>query len=146
MTEDQCFAASRTDVLVYKTEPLDHDMTISGPITVDLKVSTSGTDSDFDVKLIDVFPAKYPDYDAKPDTSPPNQRTLPANVIQLGGYQELIRGEPFRSAENTGRVSPARFRLSHASLRESSSRCQTYCTRFEQGTESWCRCKAPGSR
>ena len=64
MTEDQRFAAMRPDVLVYKTEPLDHDVTVFGPISVDLKVSTSGTDSDFVVKVIDVYPGDYPDYDA----------------------------------------------------------------------------------
>ena len=60
MTEDQRFAATRPDVLVYKTEPLDHDLTASGPISVDLKVSTTGTDSDFVVKVIDVYPGDYP--------------------------------------------------------------------------------------
>ena len=57
MTEDQRFAASRPDVLVYRGEVLDHDVTVLGSIAVDLKVSTTGTDSDFDVKLIDVYPA-----------------------------------------------------------------------------------------
>jgi putative CocE/NonD family hydrolase len=109
MTEDQRFAASRTDVLVYKTEPLDHDVTISGPITVNLKVSTSGTDSDFDVKLIDVFPGKYPDYDAKPDAPPVNARTRPASFVQLGGYQELIRGEPFRGKYRKSLSAPVPF-------------------------------------
>jgi putative CocE/NonD family hydrolase len=88
MTEDQRFAASRTDVLVYKTAPLDHDVTICGPIKVDLKVSTSGTDSDFVVKVIDVFPGDFPDY----------SEPAPAGVyrVPLGGYQQLVRGEPFR--------------------------------------------------
>src|SRR5580693_7827868 len=63
MTEDQRFAAMRPDVVVFKTEPLDHDVPVFGPIQVDLKVSTSGTDSDFDVKVIDVFPGDYPEYD-----------------------------------------------------------------------------------
>jgi uncharacterized protein len=109
MTEDQRFSASRTDVLVYKTEPLEHDVTISGPITVDLRVSTSGTDSDFDVKLIDVFPAKYPDYEAKPDAPPPNPTKVPANAIQLGGYQELVRGEPFRGKYRKSFTNPVPF-------------------------------------
>lgn len=108
MTEDQRFAASRTDVLVYKTEPLDHDVTVSGPITVDLKVSTSGTDSDFDVKLIDVFPAKYPDYDANPN-APVSPRSLPASTVQLGGYEELIRGEPFRGKYRRSLTTPEPF-------------------------------------
>ena len=70
MTEDQRFAGTRPDVLVYKTEPLDHDITVMGPIAVDLKVSTTGTDSDFDVKLIDVYPGDYPDYNAKASSIP----------------------------------------------------------------------------
>ena len=110
MTEDQRFAASRTDVLTYKTEPLDHDVTVSGPITVDLKVSTSGTDSDFDVKLIDVFPAKYPNYDADPKMPAPDPRTLPANLVRLGGYQELIRGEPFRGKYRKSLSDPIPFK------------------------------------
>jgi len=110
MTEDQRFAATRTDVLVYKTEPLDHDVTVSGPISVDLKVSTSGTDSDFDVKLIDVFPGKYPDYDAKPGVTPVNGRELPASAVQYGGYEELIRGEPFRGKYRKSFTDPIAFR------------------------------------
>ena len=85
MTEDQRFAAARPDVLVYKSETLDRDVTVLGPITVDLKVSTTGTDSDFDVKIIDVYPADAPDYN--------NPAAAPST---MGGYQQLIRGEPFR--------------------------------------------------
>ncbi len=70
MTEDQRFAATRPDVLVYRSEVLDHDVTIFGPINVDLKVSTTGTDSDFDVKVIDVFPNDTPDYNAAPAVTP----------------------------------------------------------------------------
>ncbi|HEX4748961.1 MAG TPA: CocE/NonD family hydrolase [Bryobacteraceae bacterium] len=109
MTEDQRFAASRTDVLVYKTERLEHDVTVSGPITVDLKVSTSGTDSDFDVKVIDVFPANYPNYDAPANGPAPNPRTLPASSVQIGGYEELIRGEPFRGKYRKSLSKPAPF-------------------------------------
>ncbi len=109
MTEDQRFAASRPDVLVFKTEPLDHDVTISGPITVNLKVATSGTDSDFDVKVIDVFPGRYPDY-ANIDAPPPtNPRSLPASTVHLGGYQELIRGEPFRGKYRKSLTTPLPF-------------------------------------
>jgi putative CocE/NonD family hydrolase len=101
MTEDQRFAAARPDVLTFKTDPLDRDMTGFGPISVDLKVSTSGSDSDFVVKVIDVFPPDYPDYNAAPAgngrggnaaATPPG----PPNAVKMGGYQELIRGEPFR--------------------------------------------------
>jgi len=84
MTFDQRFASRRPDVLVYQTEPLDHDVTIAGPVTPKLSVSTTGTDSDFVVKLIDVYPNDYPD----PNPNPTR--------IHMGGYQQLVRGEPFR--------------------------------------------------
>ena len=100
MTEDQRFAASRPDVLVYKTEPLDHDVTVMGPINVSLKVSTTGTDSDFVVKIIDVYPGDYPD---------PHLPQEPANAIRLGGYQQLVRGEPFRGKFRKGFDKPVAF-------------------------------------
>ena len=97
MTEDQRFAATRPDVLVYETTPLDTDVTVAGDIRPSLFISSSGTDSDFVVKLIDVFPDDY---------KYPNGVTPPANfastVFQPGGYQMLLRGEPM----------PARFRNS----------------------------------
>jgi putative CocE/NonD family hydrolase len=84
MTYDQRFASERTDVLTYQTAVLDHDVTIAGPITASLQVSTSGTDSDFVVKLIDVYPDDYPD----PSPNPKG--------VHMGGYQQMLRGEPFR--------------------------------------------------
>jgi len=87
MVADQRFAAQRPDVLVYATEPLDHDVTIAGPVTPSLFVSTSGTDSDFVVKLIDVYPN-----DATP-----------------GGYEQLVRGEPFRGRFRNGYDKPEAF-------------------------------------
>src|SRR5579871_475280 len=103
MTEDQRFAAARPDVLVYKTEPLDHDVTVFGPIAVDLKVSTTGTDSDFDVKLIDVYPGDHPDFNATPGAAP-----VP-NMVPIGGYQQLIRGEPFRGKFRKSFEKPVAF-------------------------------------
>jgi putative CocE/NonD family hydrolase len=84
MVDDQRFAASRTDVLTYQTEPLEEDLTIAGPLTPSLFVSTTGTDSDWVVKLIDVFPDDFPN----PDPNPAD--------VTMGGYQMLVRGEPFR--------------------------------------------------
>jgi putative CocE/NonD family hydrolase len=106
MTEDQRFASERPDVLTFRTDPLDRDVTGFGPISVDLKVSTSGTDSDFVVKVIDVFPNDYPDYNNPPPAAgrggggnaaaAPAPPAGPPNAVKMGGYQELIRGEPFR--------------------------------------------------
>lgn len=90
MTEDQRFAAQRPDVLVYQTEALEDDLTIAGGIRVNLRVSTTGTDADFVVKLIDVYPRNYP-------TQPlPQGQMVPSNAVKMGGYQQLVRGEPFR--------------------------------------------------
>ncbi len=60
--EDQRFAAGRKDVLVYKTDTLTSDLTVTGPLKVDLFISTTGTDADFIVKLIDVLPDNEPDF------------------------------------------------------------------------------------
>ncbi len=91
MTEDQRFASQRPDVLVYKSEPLQEDLTIAGPIKVSLNVSTTGTDSDFVVKVIDVYPGDYPS-----PTPTPGQRQA-SNAVKMGGYQQLVHGEPFRA-------------------------------------------------
>lgn len=95
MTYDQRFAAQRPDVLTYMTEPLDHDVTVAGPVSSMLKVSTSGTDSDFVVKLIDVYPADYPDN--------------PESKVRMGGYQQLVRGEPFRGKFRNSMSKPEPF-------------------------------------
>lgn len=106
MTEDQRFAATRPDVLVYKTSVLERDVTVMGPIGVDLKVSTTGTDADFVVKLIDVYPPDYPDFNAPPGPAPV---LAPANKIQMAGYQQLVRGEPFRGKFRSSFEKPAPF-------------------------------------
>ncbi len=97
MTEDQRFASRRADVLAYQTEPLTEDITVAGDIKPSLFVSSSGTDSDFVVKLIDVFPD---DYRFPEGVRPPQNSAW--TVFQPGGYQMLLRGEPM----------PARFRNS----------------------------------
>ena len=84
MVEDQRFVATRPDVLVYETEPLTGDVRFAGPMKASLFVSTTGTDSDFVVKVIDVYPGDYPD----PEGIAPGHH--------MGGYQQLLRGEPFR--------------------------------------------------
>jgi putative CocE/NonD family hydrolase len=94
MVDDQRFASYRPDVLVYETDPLEEDVTIAGPISPKLKIASSGTDSDFDVKVIDVYPEDYPD---PGDMSRGNKRVVDAPPIHMGGYEELLRGEPFRA-------------------------------------------------
>lgn len=84
MTADQRFASTRPDVLVYQTPKLERDLTIAGPVEVELYVSTTGTDADWVAKVIDVYPDDYPD----PDPNPTG--------VKMGGYQQLVRGEPFR--------------------------------------------------
>jgi putative CocE/NonD family hydrolase len=108
MTEDQRFASMRPDVLEYETEPLTEDVTVAGDIKPSLFISSSGTDSDFVVKLIDVFPDDY-NYPTTGKTSPNGQpeRLRPDessawSVFKPGGYEMLLRGEPM----------PARFRNS----------------------------------
>ena len=104
MTEDQRFVAGRPDVLVYQTEPLTEDITVAGNIKPELFISSSGTDSDFVVKLIDVFPDDY-QYPETGNKLPNGQaeRMHPPDgsagcVFQPGGYEMLLRGEPFPGA------------------------------------------------
>ena len=67
MVADQRYYTRRPDVLVYQTDPLEEDVTMAGPVSPKLRVSTSGTDSDFVVKLIDVYPNDYPEPEAAPN-------------------------------------------------------------------------------
>jgi putative CocE/NonD family hydrolase len=96
MTEDQRFASQRPDVLTYETGPLDEDLVIAGPVKVSLNVSTTGTDSDFVVKVVDVYPADYP------QPGVPDGQRPPPNYVRMGGYQQLVRGEPFRAKFREG--------------------------------------------
>ncbi|HET9482034.1 MAG TPA: CocE/NonD family hydrolase, partial [Candidatus Polarisedimenticolia bacterium] len=101
MVADQRFASRRPDVLVYQTEPLEEDLTIAGPVDVTLRVSTSGTDSDFVVKLIDVYPPTFPDPEPtekqkKESAGCPPKPPKEHEYSRMGGYQQLVRGEPFR--------------------------------------------------
>ena len=94
MVGDQRFASTRTDVMVYQTEVLEEDMTLAGPLSPRLFVSTSGTDSDFVVKVIDVYPPEYPEREVTPPVAPVKD-PLSARLV-MAGYQQLVRGEPMR--------------------------------------------------
>jgi putative CocE/NonD family hydrolase len=91
MVSDQRFAATRPDVLVYQSEVLDEDVTIAGPVTPKLFVSTTGTDADWVVKLIDVYPQEYPGGEGRQRGS-----DVPPPSLTLGGFQQLVRGNPLR--------------------------------------------------
>ena len=86
MPDDQRFASRRPDVLVFETGVLQQDLKLGGPVYADLYVSVTGTDADFVVKLIDVFP----------DTFAYRSTVMPANAYPVGGYQMLVRGEIMR--------------------------------------------------
>ncbi|MBL7816023.1 MAG: CocE/NonD family hydrolase [Saprospiraceae bacterium] len=82
MTDDQRFAARRPDVLVFETDVLQEDLTVTGPIDATLFFSTTGTDADLVVKVIDVFPDDAPQWEG--------------SKVPQGGYQMLVRGEILR--------------------------------------------------
>jgi uncharacterized protein len=105
MVDDQRFASRRPDVLVYQTDPLEDDVTIAGPISPKLKVTTTGTDSDFVVKLIDVYPNDYPD----PESSQMGKRVVDVPPLHMGGYQQLLRGEPMRGKFRNSWETPEAF-------------------------------------
>jgi putative CocE/NonD family hydrolase len=90
MDADQRFVQQRQDVVTYATEPLEQDITVAGPVSPSLYVSTTGSDSDFVVKLIDVYPQNAP--------------------AGLGGYEQLVRGEPFRGKFRNSFEHPEAFK------------------------------------
>ena len=97
---DQRFVDHRTDVLSYVSAPLDHDVVVTGQLAAKLFASTSGTDSDFVVKLIDVFPqdAEKPAWD--PEQGPkPGQYAQSLNGYELPIAMEVRRGRYLESFE-----------------------------------------------
>lgn len=97
MTDDQRFASRRPDVLVYQTPVLKKNITFAGPMRAELFVSTSGTDSDWIVKVIDVFPGDTAD----PPGAAPTRR--------LGGYHMHVRSEVFRGRYRNSYTKPEPF-------------------------------------
>ena len=110
MTDDQRFASRRTDVLIYKTEILNEDMTLTGPVIADLFVSISTTDADFVVKVIDVFPDtfKYASPDPK-GSNPGSPLGVGGISYPMGGYQMLVRGEIMRGKFRNSFEKPEAF-------------------------------------
>jgi uncharacterized protein len=90
LTQDQRFADHRTDVLSWETDPLQDDVVITGDIVADLFASTSGSDSDWVVKLIDVYPEDFNATVAMANQSESDR-------VSLDGYQLMIASEVFRA-------------------------------------------------
>jgi putative CocE/NonD family hydrolase len=101
MVEDQRFAGARPDVMVYETEILTDDLTLSGSIVADLYVSTTGTDADFVVKVIDVFPDDFPELEADEDKY---------MDVPMAGYQMMVRGEVIRGKYRNSYENPEAFK------------------------------------
>jgi putative CocE/NonD family hydrolase len=105
MTDDQRFASRRPDVLTFQTFPLAEDLTLAGPVTANLKVSITGTDADFVVKIIDVFPE---DFKYSGDADQP--RRAVGGSYPMGGYQMLVRGEIMRGKFRNSFETPTPFK------------------------------------
>ena len=99
MAEDQRFAAQRPDVLVFQTDSLSSDLTLTGEIIANLFVSMTGTDADFIVKVIDVWPAG--------SVVPAAQEGQRAT--QMGGYQQMVRSEVIRGKFRNSFSKPEAF-------------------------------------
>jgi putative CocE/NonD family hydrolase len=88
LTDDQRFAASRPDVLVWQTPVLTDELTIAGDIVVKLQAATTGSDADWIVKLIDVYP----------DTG--------MSELRMNGYQFMVANDVFRGRYRTSYTRP----------------------------------------
>ncbi len=96
MDEDQKFTSRRTDVLVYATPILTNDLVLGGPVVADLMVAMTGTDADFVVKLIDVYPDNF-------------EYTSNQTDYLMSGYQQLVRGEIMRGKYRNSFEKPEAF-------------------------------------
>jgi putative CocE/NonD family hydrolase len=105
MTDDQRFASRRTDVLTFQTDVLTEDLTLAGPVVADLLVSITGTDADFVVKLIDVFPDDFSYPGALAQLGRAGGGSYP-----MGGYQMLVRGEIMRGKYRNSFENPEPFK------------------------------------
>jgi uncharacterized protein len=99
MAEDQRFASKRPDVISFETEPLHNGMTLTGETGVNLFVSTTGSDADFIVKIIDVWPDGS--YLSTPDSA--------QHPVAMSGYQQMVRAEVFRGKFRESFKTPVPF-------------------------------------
>jgi predicted acyl esterase len=117
---------------VYETDVLSNDLTLAGPILADLVVSTSGTDSDWIVKVIDVYPNDHPD----PSPNPAD--------VRMGGYQQLVGGEVMRSRFRNSFEKPEPFALGKPAAVK--FKLPDVCHTFRRGHKVMVQIRAPGSR
>ncbi len=103
MSDDQRQAASRPDVITFQTGVLTDEILLAGEIAAKLKVSITGTDADFIVKLIDVYP-----------DNEPNDPRNPSNIV-MAGYQQLVRHEVFRGRFRNSFEKPEPFKAGEIS-------------------------------
>ena len=116
---DQRFVDNRPDVLTFVGEPLDHDLTVTGPLAAELFASTSGSDSDFIVKLIDVFPQNAQKNDWKEDDGPKlGQYAQSLNGYELPIAMEVRRGRYLQSFEHPHPLVPNKPTEWQISLRD----------------------------
>ena len=104
MTDDQRFAARRPDVLVFQTDTLQNDITVTGNVVANIFTSLTGTDADFVVKVIDVFPDAFSYEEDKTATGGALSKTYP-----IGGYEMLVHGEIFRGRYRNSFEKPEAF-------------------------------------
>ena len=97
MSDDQRNAGRRPDVLTFETDVLTDDITVAGEIMAKLKVAMTGTDADFFVKLIDVYPQDAENYEHNPK-----------NIV-MGGYEQLVRSEVMRGRFRNSFAKPEPF-------------------------------------
>jgi putative CocE/NonD family hydrolase len=103
MTDDQRFAARRPDVIVFETEVLSDDTTLAGEILAKLQVSTTGTDADWIVKVVDVFPNDEPETkDVAPYLKMSNYHMMVRSEVMRGRFRNSFsKPEPFVANEKT---------------------------------------------
>ncbi len=114
LTDDQRFLKDRPDVISWQTDPLDDDVTIAGDITAHLFASTTGSDADWVVKLIDVYP----------DTGQADPK--------LHGYQLMVANDVFRGRFRKGFEHPEAITPNHVDEYVVDLHTQDY--KFRKGT------------
>jgi putative CocE/NonD family hydrolase len=108
LLEDQRFVDHRPDVLSWETEPLTEDLVVTGDIVADLFASTTGSDSDWAVKLIDVYPEDYQKIDPETGELPRGQQGAILNGYQLIIADDVLRGRYRNSLEIPEPITPNR--------------------------------------